>query len=245
MIISSAVRVLFFIVLSAESKDHFGNAFALCRCDEIVRNGSTLVSMLCYAYDMLRVETRDYVSIRYLKKRGTIMITQKHEEEIQQSAQPASPVEEKQTATSIEKKSKPIPASPQRWIQVLLPILGVALPLVAGSMISWPWGVGDIFDAEWVLWTVVVATCLLVFIGATLLRSQWALLIVPVAWIGGEFLGDVVRPLVEGGGPALQAETHFWDVQGTIIPFGLLPVIPCTLFGTALGTWLKERQQRR
>jgi hypothetical protein len=65
--------------------------------------------MLCYAYAMLRVETRDYVCIRYLKKRGTIMITQKHEGEIQQRAQPASPVEEKQTATSIEKKSKLIP----------------------------------------------------------------------------------------------------------------------------------------
>lgn len=37
------------------------------------------------------------------------MITQKHEGEIQQRAQPASPVEEKQTATSIEKKSKLIP----------------------------------------------------------------------------------------------------------------------------------------
>lgn len=145
----------------------------------------------------------------------------------------------------IEKPSKSIPASPRPWIQVLLPILGVALPLVAGSMISWPWGVGDIFDAEWVLWTVVVATCLLAFVGATLLRSPWALLIVPVAWIGGEFLGAVVRPLVEGGWPALQAEIHFWDVQGTIIPLGVFPVILCALFGTGLGMWLKGRQQRR
>jgi hypothetical protein len=173
------------------------------------------------------------------------MITHENEEEIQPRAQPASPVEEKQTATPIEKKSKPMPASPQRWIQVLLLIFGVALPVVAGSMVWWPWGVPDIFDAGWVLWTVVLGTCLLVFVGAALLRSPWALLIVPVAWIGGEFLGAVVRPLVEGGWPALQAEIHFWDVQGVIIPLGLLPVILCTLFGTGLGMWLKERRQRR
>jgi hypothetical protein len=181
------------------------------------------------------------------------MISQEHnnihwrEEEIQQRTQPSSPVGEIQTATSIEKKSKPIPASSQRWIQILLPILGVALPLVAGSMISWPWGggVGDIFDSEWVFLTVVVATGLAALIGATLLRSPWALLIVPVAWIGGEFLAAVVRPLVEGGWPVLQAEIHFWDIQRTIVPMGASFVFIWTAFGTALGMWLKDRRQRR
>jgi hypothetical protein len=99
------------------------------------------------------------------------MFMSEHDEEIQPRAQPASPVEEKQAAASTEKKSQPIPASPQRWIQVLLLILGVALPVVAGSMVWWPWGVPDIFDSEWVLWTVVLGTCLLVFVGAALLRS--------------------------------------------------------------------------
>jgi len=154
------------------------------------------------------------------------MSTHDHEEEIQPRAQP-------------------IFISPQRWIEVLLTILGVALPVVAGSMVWWPWGVPDIFDAEWVLWTVVLGTCLLVFVGAALLRSPWALLIVPVAWTAGEFLGAVVRPLVEGGWPALQAQIHFWDIQGVLIPFGLFPVILSTLLGTGLGMWLKERRQRR
>jgi len=47
------------------------------------------------------------------RKGGTIMITQQHENEIQQKAQAPSPVKE------------------LRWLVVLMSILGVALPLVS------------------------------------------------------------------------------------------------------------------
>jgi hypothetical protein len=174
-----------------------------------------------------------------------VMIPQIHDDKIQDGKQLPFPVEEKQMSSPIEKRSEPTPTSPRRWIYVLLTILGVALPMIAGSMVWWPWGVPDIFDAEWVFWTVVLGTGLLAFVGAALLRSPWALLIVPVAWISGEFLGAVVRPLVDGGWTALQAEIHFWDAQGTIIQIGVLPVILCTLLGTGIGMWLKERQKRR
>jgi hypothetical protein len=171
------------------------------------------------------------------------MIPQMHDDKIQGEKQVPSPVENKQMATPFEKRSEPTPASPRRWISVLLSILGGALPMIAGSMVWWPWGVPDIFDAGWVFGTVALGTCLMVFVGAALLRSPWALLVVPVAWIAGEFLGVILRLLVEGGWPALQAEVHLWDAQSVIIPLGLLLVIPCMLLGTGFGMWLKERQK--
>lgn len=174
------------------------------------------------------------------------MIPQKHADEMQQRTQTPSPVDDKQKKTTpIAPQSRPAPPLHRRWRQVLLPILSVALPMIAGSMISWPWGVGDILDSFWVFWTVFLGTCLMVFVGATWLRSPWALLIVPVAWVVGEILGAALFPFIQGGWPALHAEIHFWDAQGTIIPFGLLIVVLFTLFGTALGTWLKEREPRR
>ena len=129
-------------------------------------------------------------------------------------------------------------------------ILGVALPLVAGSMLWWPWGVPDIFDAVWVFTTVVLGMVLSVIVGAFLLRSAWALLIAPVAWIGGEMLAAVLRPLVEGGWPALQAasENHLWDAEFTLLSLAVTPLILCTLLGTAGGIafdeWLKKRAPR-
>lgn len=153
------------------------------------------------------------------------MITQKQDNDLQQGNQAPSPTKE------------------HRWRDRLLSTLGVVMSLVAGSMVSWPWGVGDIFDAEWILNTVVVATGLLALVGAFLLRSKWALLIVPAAWIGGELLGAVVRPLVEGGWTALQAEVHFWDVQRVIVPMGVAFVFIWTILGTGLGKWLKARLQ--
>jgi hypothetical protein len=176
---------------------------------------------------MLRAGTDTGIEIRCLKKGGTIMITQQHENEIQQRAQ------------------APSPAKQHRGRVALFSILGVALPLVAGSMVWWPWGVPDIFDAGWVLSTVVVATALLALVGAFWLRSAWALLLVPVAWIAGEILGAVVRPLAEGGWSALQTQLHFWDIQSTLIPMGVAFVFIWTAIGTALAMWVKDWQQRR
>jgi hypothetical protein len=159
------------------------------------------------------------------------MITQQHENEIQQKAQAPSPVKQ------------------HRWRVALFSILGVALPLVAGSMVSWPWGVGDIFDAEWVLNTVVLATIVSAFVGAFLLcfafRVPWVAVFAAAAWIVGEFLAAVVRPLVEGGWPALQAQVHFWDVQGVIIPMALFPLLICAGIGAIGALALGKRRASR
>jgi len=178
------------------------------------------------------------------------MIPQVYDDKIPGAELAPTPVENKQIGTSLEVPSKPTPASPRRWRDRLMSILGVVLPLVAGSMIWWSWGVPDIFDAAWVFTTVVLGMVLSVIVGAFLLRSAWALLIAPVAWIAGEILAAVLRPLVQGGWPALQAasENHLWDAEFTLLTLAVTPLILCTLLGTAGGIafdgWLKKRAPR-
>ena len=67
------------------------------------------------------------------------MIPQKHDNKTQGEEQLPSPVENKQIATPLQKRSKPTPASPRRWIGVLLSILGIVLPFAGGFLIGWPW----------------------------------------------------------------------------------------------------------
>jgi len=178
------------------------------------------------------------------------MIRHVHDDRLPVEAQAPTLVENKQTGTPLEERSEPTPASHRRWRDMLMTILGVALPLVAGSMIWWHWGVPDIFDAPWVFTTVVLGMALSVIVGAFLLRSAWALLIAPVAWIGGEILAAVLRPLLEGGWPALQAasENHLWNAELTLLSLAVTPLILCTLLGTAGGIafneWLKKRAPR-
>src|SRR5215469_12618513 len=102
-------------------------------------------------------------------------------------------------------------ALPRQWIEVPLFLLGVTLPMVAGALVNWPWGRGELFDAAWVFGTVVLGMVLAAVIGACLVRSRWALVLAPVAWVVGELLGAVLIPLIQGGWPALQAEHEFWE----------------------------------
>lgn len=129
-------------------------------------------------------------------------------------------------------------ASPRRWFKGLLSLPGVLLPVVAGVLVSWPWERGEMFDAVWVLGTAALGIVLSVAIGACLLRSQWALIIAPLAWIGGELLGAVLIPLLRGGWPALQAEQHFWQIQGTTLAIVFSPLVLCAALG--VGGWLRE-----
>jgi hypothetical protein len=140
------------------------------------------------------------------------MSTQQHANEIPQRAQAPSPVKE------------------HRRSDVLFSILGVALPLVAGSMVWWPWRVPYFFDAQWVLYTVLLAALMSVAVGVFLLRiafrAWWVAMCVAAAWIVGEFLGAVVHPLVEGGWPTLQAQDYFWGSQAGCL-LALLPLLLC------------------
>ncbi len=178
------------------------------------------------------------------------MIPQVYDDKLAGEAQAPTPVEHKQRGIFLEERLEPTPASPRRWKDRLLSILGVALPLVAGSMLWWPWAVPDSFDAAWVFTTVALGMVLSVTVGAFLLRSAWALVIAPLAWVAGEMLAAVVRPLVEGGWSALQAasENHLWDAEFTLLTLLMTPLILCALLGTAGGiafdAWVKKRAPR-
>ena len=123
------------------------------------------------------------------------MITQKHEDDMQQGEQRVSPVEEKQTTASSEGRSKQAPPSLPRWIAVLFAIFGIVLPLVAGSMANWPWGAEEL-DNGTVLYTVLLAMGVSVVVGVVLLyyafRARWTCWLAPLAWLVGEFVYGVI-----------------------------------------------------
>ena len=145
------------------------------------------------------------------------MITQQHDNEIQQKAQASSPVKL------------------HRWVVVLLSILGVAVPLVAGWETAWPWVALDYATTNWFL-VIAGVVAVPVAVGAFLLcfefRAWWVAVFAGVAWYIGRILASVVRPLVEGGWAALPAyQKDFWAGEGGIISLALMPL----LFGMALG----------
>jgi hypothetical protein len=155
--------------------------------------------------------------------------------------------EDLRTTTPPQEPSQPLPAAferPRRTFQVLL---GVALPLVAGTLvwgIPWLWGTPDIFDAAGPFLTVFGATALLTFVGAALLRSWWALVVVPAAWAIGEMLGTVVRYALLPGDWAqsdLLWWQHFWKVTATLVPGGTLAVFIVAGLGVGFGLWPKRR----
>lgn len=150
-----------------------------------------------------------------------------------------SPPREPQPATANEKPSQEVSAPPRSGKRLFVMALGVALPLIAGTMVWWPWGVGDMFDSGWVLFTVAVAGGVLAFAGALLLRTPWALLIVPAVWAVGEMLGLGVATLAAGGD-----WEHFWDTTLMIVWLVILPLALCAGLGSLLGKWLHQRRQR-
>ncbi len=132
------------------------------------------------------------------------------------------------------------------WRVILFSILGIVLPLVAGSMVWWPWGVPDFVDSQWVLNTVILAAIVSVVVGAFLLcfafRVWWVALFAGFAWIIGEFLGLLGRELVEGSSFQLMARGPFWSVQIGLICMALMPLF----LGTVIGAsgWLELEKRR-
>jgi hypothetical protein len=206
------------------------------------------------------------------EKEGVVMIPHMHDDKTQGEEQLPSPVENKQMAAPLEKRSKPTPASPKRWIGVLLSILGIVLALAGGFVIAWPWRYMGVSETNAFLISVLFGGGgFLIFVGAALFRSWWALLIVSVAWVVGWILaGGILSPLVYGwycgniadpctyshwygpGWSAVQAlfETGvIWRDMGTWLPIAFVPLLICTVLGAWVGVflnnwWKKRRQQR-
>ena len=159
------------------------------------------------------------------------MITQQPAKKIQQQAQAPTPVKE------------PL------WRVIVFSILGIALPLVAGSMVWWPWGVPDFVDSPWVLNLVIIVALVSVAVGAFLLcfafRVWWVAVFAGVAWIVGEFLSVLVRTLVEGRSSQLLAWDPFWSVQIGLICMALMPLFLGMAIGASGGLALRKRSALR
>jgi len=203
-----------------------------------------------------------------------MMILHMHDDKTQGGEQLPSPVSEKQTGAPLEEQQPEIPTRPQRSRQWLLRIFGIVLPFAGGFLIGWP----NMYEPETnVLYSIMICgvVALSVVVGAALLRSWWAIEIVPVACIAGGILARyIVSPLVQGwycgnipgitcpasgwyspGWSAVQAyfETGvMWRELSTLWPVILLLIFLAT-FGAknvvfnrgSLSNWLQNRRQQR
>lgn len=146
------------------------------------------------------------------------------------------------TVPSVEQKGiQSLPESPLlvtksekkwRWLNLLVSIPGVELPLIGGF---WVW------NNQW-----APLLFLSVFFGALFLRSWWALLVVPALFAFGIALGIALLPFLQGGWSALQALLAN-GFEGLDIPLvlGPLPVILLTALGAAAGVSFGKRMRQQ
>ncbi len=135
------------------------------------------------------------------------------------------------------------------WRVIVFSILGIMLPMAAGSMIWWPWGVPNFFDSPWVLNLVILAAFMSVAVGAFLLcfafRVWWVSVFVGFAWIVGEILGLLARALMEGSSSHLPTRDPLWSVQIGLICMALMPLFIGTAIGASGGHALGKRRASR
>lgn len=135
------------------------------------------------------------------------------------------------------------PLSETQQSRILRRIVGVVLPLVAGTALWWIpslFGYADIMDNPTVGYTVIGVTIALAFAGAAVLRSWWALLIVPAAWLVGEILAALVTGLATAS-----VNWVFLPLSGGLILYVGLPVVISAGLGVLFGQWLARRGTAR
>jgi protein-S-isoprenylcysteine O-methyltransferase Ste14 len=116
--------------------------------------------------------------------------------------------------------------------KMLLLILGIEIPLIGGF---WVWN-----NDPW-----YYGLFLTVLLGALLLRSWWALLIVPVVLAIGIALGILLPPLLQGGQSALQERLES-GLEGVdiLLVLGTPAVLVLAAFGTVFGVFLGKGMAR-
>lgn len=133
-------------------------------------------------------------------------------------------------------------ASPRVTLQIssLGWILGVGLPLVAGTMFWWIpalRGYADVMDDFTTGAIVLGVTMALSFVAATALRSGWALLIVPAAWV----VGETVTALIMSLGASNVDWEGFLPLLVGVIFYALPPLLIAAGLGMFFGQWLTRR----
>jgi hypothetical protein len=152
------------------------------------------------------------------------MIPQVHNDRIWYEEQTPPPVDQKQKSTS---------ASSWRGWSRLLRVLGVVVPFVGGFTLSFP--------NPLPLSVYLLEPILLGIVAAGLLRSWWAMLVVPVALSVGFFLGNIFQM---GG-----FDLHGWAASGfegvdILVILGVVPVAIGVAIGIPFGKKIEQRLQR-
>ena len=135
---------------------------------------------------------------------------------------------------SQEQTPSATPTSSWRGWDLGLRLLGVAVAVVGGVVLSLPMAVP--------LAVVLVLPLVVGVVSAALVRSWWALLIVPVAFRGGFLLVGI--PLA-GGFDVLARSSSEGIVEVFTILYGLqlVPVALGIAIGTPIGKKLEQRLQ--
>ncbi len=144
---------------------------------------------------------------------------------------------EEETPPLADQKQQSPPAPSWRGWSWLFRILGVVVPLVGGFVLSFP---------NPLPWSLPLDMYLLEPVGvgivaAGLLRSWWAILVVPIALSMGFFLGNIFQV----GGFDLQG----WIASGfegmdILVFLGVVPAAIGVAIGIPLGRRVEQRLQR-
>ena len=142
---------------------------------------------------------------------------------------------EEETAPPLDQKQTSTPASSWRGWSLWLRVLGVVVPLVGGFALAFPINI-PVIQGVYLLMPLLVGV-----VSAGLLRSWWAMLIVPVEFSVGVFLSNIFQM----GGIDLQnwAASGFEGVDILVI-LGVVPIAIGIAIGTPIGKKIEQRLQQ-
>lgn len=150
------------------------------------------------------------------------------------TAQPAAPVGQPPVT--------PPARTGQGW-NWFLGILGVVLAIGGGIAIIyafhtfWWSAEGVPTFPDWLVWVAIIGSVVLAVAAAALLRSWWAVLIVPVAF----YVGGYLALLMASGFDFQQWSNAFLTVSFSVMLFTLPPAIVGTVIGVPIGKWVAKR----
>ena len=164
------------------------------------------------------------------------MISQEHVDEIQQREQAPSPVEDKHHSVPVKEQHTQVPAWYEKGRSLRLRILGVLVPILGGFLIfAFPLSMHQPpfqTNSEMLLTAGVLG-----FYGAILLRSWWALLIVPFAATIGMLLGANLPFIFPGKFELVGWAENQYDPLSIVLYLGLVPAIIGAAIGVPVSMW--------
>jgi hypothetical protein len=169
------------------------------------------------------------------------MISQDHVDEMQQIEQAPSPVEKNQQPAPVKELHTSASTAWARSRSLLLRIFGVLVPLLGGYGIFAfpPESMQQIINPidAWLLTSGVLALC-----GAILLRSWWALLVVPFALAIGMILAAIIPNIVQGGFDLQGWAASGFEPLDMVLILGLTPAVIGAAVGAPIGKGLERLQ---